>query len=345
MPEAISRRTFAGALCSLASAPAAIPTITGAVSPDALGLTLMHEHLLWFGSPRMDGTGYRPLPEDKRAETVEFVARLLQDAARVGVKTIVDQTPHRPIEVYREIAARTSVRLVVSTGFYRRTKIPREFAAIEDPRVMETRMRREIEDGIGRSGVRAGIIKIASEGSPLSEWEKKVFRAAAHVQRATGTPICTHLGGDPREHLGILTRAGADPRRVMLSHIDTVGPSREKVLETMIAIAREGAYLEVDTFGQEFYTPWADLVYCLRGVCDAGFAHHLFIDVDSNWRWNQGVKVFEGGDPPNSDPHAADRIFAYMITAAVPRLMTSGFTRREIDTFLTDNPRRFFGAV
>ena len=327
---------------SAGTQPASISTVTGPVSCRALGRTLMHEHVLWFSSPRLDGPNFTPIPDDLRSETVEFAASLLNEAARAGIQTLVDMTPHRPIDLYQQIARRTDVRIVPSTGFYRRAKIPAALAAIEDERQMEERMLREITDGIDGSGVRAGVIKIASERSPLTDWEQKVFRAAARVQKATKVPICTHLGGSAREQLDLLTASGADPDRVFLSHADTGGSSREKLRDTLVSIAREGAYLEVDTFGQDFYTPWADLVFYLRSLCDAGLAHRIFISIDCNWHWGDRRKVFEGSEPPYSDPHAAERTYAYMMTSAVPKLRSSGFTTKEIDTFLVENPGRFF---
>jgi len=106
-----------------------------------------------------------------------------------------------------------------------------------------------------------------------------------------------------------------------------------------------GGYQEVDTFGQEFYTKRPDLVFFLRSLCDAGFANRIIISVDCNWHWENGRKVFEGAGPPNFDPNADKRTYAYMMTDAVRMLVKSGFSRKEIDTFLVDNPRRFFCGV
>ena len=154
-PKQISRRTFAkGCLAGSAlffpstkvevaalaaalpgtspSKPMMVATMKGPVRCDSLGRTLMHEHILWFGGPRLEDAGYTPMPDDKRAESVEIAASLLNDAARVGINTLVDLTPHRPIDLYQQIAKRTSVKIVPSTGFYRRAKIPKQWADIED---------------------------------------------------------------------------------------------------------------------------------------------------------------------------------------------------------------------
>lgn len=319
-----------------------VPTLTGLVDHDALGTTLMHEHVLWFSGPRLDNPGYTPIPEDLRSETVDFAVARLNEAANVGIKTVVDLTPHRPIDLYEQIAKRTSVKIVVSTGFYRRAKIPKWMADIEDEKRMEALMLKEVSEGIENTKIRAGIIKVAGEGSPLTDWEKKVFHAAASVHKTTRVPIATHVGS--REQFDLLVKAGVNPRQILLSHVDTGRGkrTREALGEELLSIAKEGGYLEVDTFGQEFYTPWKDLVFLLRFICDAGYSNRIIVSIDSNWHWRNGKKIFEGSDEPYFDPNAADRTFAYMITNAVPMLLKSGFSKQEIDTFLIGNPRQFF---
>jgi len=315
-----------------------VPTLTGDIANDKLGTTLMHEHILWFGGPRLEDPGYMPIPDDLQSESVDFAVSLLNDAARAGVDTVVDLTPFRPLELYKRIAERTSVKIVASTGFYRRAKIPKWMADMEDEKQMEELMLKELTEGIGGTKIKAGIIKVAGEGASLTDWEKKVFRAAARVQKATGCPIATHTGG-PFEQFDLLVKTGADPKRIFLSHVDV---GRKGKPGELITIAREGGYLEADTFGQEFYTPWNELISFLRSFCDAGLANKIFISIDSNWHWENGKKIFEGAGPPNFDSNAGRRTFAYMMTDAVPSLLKSGFSKTEIHTFLVDNPHTFF---
>jgi phosphotriesterase-related protein len=326
--------------------PWMVSTMTGLVPCDSLGLTLMHEHLLWFGGPRLEDPGYTPIPEDKRQESVDFAVSLLRAAARVGVKTLVDLTPHRPIDLYQQIAARSSVRIVPPTGFYRRAKIPKYLAEIEDEKKMEDLMLRDATEGIGGTKIRAGIMKIASESSPLTDWERKVFRAAARVQKATNVPIATHDGAGAREQFDLLVHNGATPNRVFISHVDMAlhdkKRTRENVITELISLARDGGYMEFDTFGQETYTPWRDLVFLWRAIIQAGYLNRMFFSMDCNWRWQNGKKIFEGADQPNADPDAGRRTYAYMMTDAVPKLLQSGFSKEEIHTLLVDNPRRFF---
>jgi len=128
-------------------------------------------------------------------------------------------------------------------------------------------------------------------------------------------------------------------------YVDVNAVGHTDRLERLLSIVKEGGYLEVDTFGQEFYTPWADLTSFLRYFCDAGFTNRLLISIDCNWRWENGKRLFEGAEPPARDPNASKRTYAYMMTDAVPKLMRSEFSEREIHTFLADNPRSFFCGV
>ncbi len=323
-----------------------VSTMTGPVPCTSLGRTLMHEHVLWFGGPGLEDPGYAPIPDKLRAESVDFAVGLLNDAGKAGIHTLVDLTPHRPIDLYQQIARRTNVKIVPSTGFYRRAKIPPAWASIEDQKAMEDLMHREIVQGIEGTSVRAGIIKVASETAVLTDWEKKVFATAGRVQKALGTPIATHSGplSAPEQHAVMLAN-GADPAKIVLGHMDVGTGSRPERLKALLPMLKAGSYFEVDTFGQDFYTPWADLTTFLRFFCDAGFGNRLMISIDSNWHWHDGAKIFEGGDPPVRDPNASRRTYAYMMTFVVPKLLAAGFSQAEIDTFLIENPQRFFCAV
>jgi phosphotriesterase-related protein len=330
-----------------------VPTMTGPVRCDSLGTTLIHEHVLSSVGPRPEDQGYKPIPDDKRQESVDFAVSLLNDAARVGINTLVDLLPNRPMDLYQQIAKRSRVKIVPSTGFYRRTKIPERFADMDDENQMYEYMFKEVTEGIEGTKIPAGIIKIAAETSPLSDWEKKVFRAAARVQKATGVPIATHDGAGAREQFDLLVQSGATPRRVFISHVDMFlhgkRTNREQFCELLVkeltSMAKDGGYVEFDTFGQESYTPWQDLVFLWRSIIDAGFINRMFFSMDCNWRWENGKKIFEGADRPDADPDASRRTYAYMMTDAVPKLLKSGFTEQEIHTILVDNPRLFFCAT
>jgi phosphotriesterase-related protein len=208
---------------------------------------------------------------------------------------------------------------------------------MEDQKQMEDLMMKDVTKGIDGTGFKAGIMKVAGDGG--TDWQHKVFSAAAGVNKATGIPIATHSGTDASEQFNFLIKNGANPHQILLSHVDV---GRKGNPGDLLTIAKEGGYLEVDTFGQNYYTPWNELVAFLQAFCSAGFANKVIISIDSNWHWENGMKIFEGAGAPNFDASAANRTFSYMITDAVPMLLKSGFSKNEINKFLIDNPRDFF---
>jgi predicted metal-dependent phosphotriesterase family hydrolase len=177
----------------------------------------------------------------------------------------------------------------------------------------------------------------------LPAWNQKVFRAAAKVQKATGVPIATHAWIGAKEQFEFLLKAGADPAHVNFGHVDTVngwrGKSREQFAAELLPIVQADGYLLFNNFGCEFYTPWVDLVFLLRYFCDKGYSNRVLISEDCNWEWKNGKQVYEAEE---QHPEAAKRTYAYMMTHEVPLMLEAGFTKKDQETFLVDNPRRFF---
>ena len=308
-------------------------TMKGPVAGDTLGTTLIHEHVL-FGM----------IPDDLRAASVEFAVKLLNDAARVGVETLVDLSPNRDIQLYQEIASKVPVRIIASTGSYVYSRMPKAIQNMNEDQMYE-RMLREVTEGIDGTQIRAGIIKVAAGKTPFTEWEQSAFRAAAKVQKKTRTPIATHAIFEPRAQFDLLVKTGADPKRCFFSHIEAefgwAGRPLEQEAEYLLSIAKEGGYLLFNNFGFEFDTPWTDMVFLLRHLSDKGYANRILTSVDCNWEWKKGKVVFEASE---KHPETAKRTYAYMITDAVPAMLKAGFSAKEIQTFLVDHPRRFFSG-
>jgi len=306
-------------------------TVKGPVPSARLGATLMHEHVL-FGD----------IPAELRATSVELAVKLLKDAARVGIDTLVDLTPIRDIQLYQQIAEHVPVQIIPSTGSYVYGRMPKAIQSMNEDQMYE-RMLREVSEGIDGTKIRAGIIKVAAGRLPFSDWEKSAFRAAARVNKAVGTPIGTHAIFEPRAQLEVLMEAGADPNQCFFSHIEAEfgwgGRTLQQMADYLLSIAKDGGYLLFNNFGFEFDTPWPDLVFLIRYLCDKGHANRVFTAVDCNWEWKKGQIVFEASE---KHPETAKRTYAWMITDAVPEMLKAGFSAKEVQTFLVDNPRRFF---
>ena len=143
----------------------------------------------------------------------------------------------------------------------------------------------EIRHGVAPSGIRPGIIgEIGANNSWVSAQEERVHRAAACAQLATGLSISTHSSFSDvgLAQLRIFQDEGTDPRRVAIGHCDSW-----PVKEYYLAILREGAYVQLDNFGQWAIGSAPSKVYeakvlrLLAELCDEGYANQLLISHDA----------------------------------------------------------------
>ena len=54
---------------------------------------------------------------------------------------------------------------------------------------------REIEQGVGDTGIRCGVIKIATGDGEVSDYERKVLTAASRAAKITSVPLISHTEG------------------------------------------------------------------------------------------------------------------------------------------------------
>lgn len=209
-----------------------VRTVLGDLDPSALGVTYAHEHLV------IDGGRPVELSPDFLLADVDRLAAELDEAAAAGLRTAVDAMPigcgRNPMKL-AELSRRTGVHLVAATGLHHE----RFYAASHWTRLMGVDELAElfvadVELGIDavdhtgpdvdRTGVRAGIVKVAgSDGGPSAR-DLPIFRAAAIAHARTGVPIQTHCEGGTGalEQIRLLVDAGVPPAHLSLSHVDKV---------------------------------------------------------------------------------------------------------------------------
>ena len=94
-----------------------VQTVTGPVDGADLGRTLVHEHI----RISYDGEALDPTYTWDRAETVERAVDKMGELLDAGFRTFVDPCPielGRDPELYAEIASRSGMQIVCTTGFY-----------------------------------------------------------------------------------------------------------------------------------------------------------------------------------------------------------------------------------
>src|SRR5580693_7476534 len=148
---------------------AIVETARGPVDSARLGTTLMHEHVFVLDTEALQNFPSEWGDEDQRI--ADAVARMNELKSR-GVSTIVDLTVMglgRYIPRIQRIAAETDLNIIVATGIYTYNDVPMYFhfqapgTELGGPEYMTDMFIRDITEGIGKTGVKAAILKCATD--------------------------------------------------------------------------------------------------------------------------------------------------------------------------------------
>jgi phosphotriesterase-related protein len=310
-----------------------VTTVLGPVDTADLGVTLIHEHLLigWPGWEKDPNVSF-----DRRAEIDRAVERL-QELRALGVQTFVDPCPvdiGRDVEFAAEVADRSGMHYVAATGMYKEELgMPTHFRQMDADSLAELYVR-EITDGIGGTGIRAGVIKVAT-AAPITEHEQKNLRAVARAAKATDTRIITHTdnGSYGPEQLDIVESEGLPPWHVMVGHSD--GSADLVYHDTLI---RRRCYDGVDRFGLEFAQPDRLRVATLAGLLAIGYADRIMLSHDAVGCFLGRPRVLT----PEMQRLRAKWNYTHIHREILPLLRDAGVDEQKIDMMLRSNPRRFF---
>jgi phosphotriesterase-related protein len=296
-----------------------VRTVLADVLPGELGVCDAHDHL-FLTSPQLPGQELRDVSA-ARAELAAFRA--------VGGGSVVQWTPYgmgrRAVELPR-LSRATGVRLVAATGLHQ--------AAHYDAAVLaglRTRLAglfvAELTEGIGESGIRAGIIKVAGGFHGLDAHARWTMTAAAEAHHATGAPVAVHLelGTGALDVVDLLCgELDVPPHRVILGHLNR---SPDPVAHRQAA--GSGAYLAFDGPSRAHHaTDWR-MPDALRRLADAGFADRLLLGGDTTTAAARSV----AGGP--GMPYLLRRVRPGLAVALGTELVTR---------VLVDNPGRAFAV-
>jgi len=312
-----------------------INSVLGPVDTADLGFTLIHEHLLigWAGW-QWDSRW-----EFDRANAMAKAVDLLQELKALGVSTFVDPCPMdigRDPEFLAEASQRSGMTIIASTGLYHSEMgIPSYFHAMPEEEIAEIFIH-DLTEGMGHTGIKAGIIKCATTAGHVTEQEQKTHGAAARAQVATGAPIITHTdenGPMGLAQLDIFESRGGSVSKIAIGHSCGNGDIRY-----LLSVLERGAWLSFDRFGFGLSASDDVRVASLLGLIGLGYADRLMISHDS-------VSTFlakPGGWDPAQEPSLANWKPTHIIQNIIPRLKNAGVSQEVIDTITIDNPRRYF---
>jgi phosphotriesterase-related protein len=348
--------------------PGKVQTVLGLISPEDLGLTLPHEHILvyvksWFKEPTASSDkllAHQPLSLENIGWVRYHYSSNLDDLGLVdeqlavrealrykysGGESIVDMTSvgmgRDPLALAR-ISRATGLNIIMGTGYYV------EQAENLTEEIMTAEIIRDVIIGVGNTGIRSGIIgEVGIDAWPMRDWERVSLRATAQAQKQTGAAVNIHPGRSPEspfEIIEVLETEGADINRVAISHIERTIFDHD----TRVKLAKTGCYLEYDLFSLEsWYHPRsvisetnpikgdlpndAGRINAIMALIDDGFLNQILISHDI------------------AKKHRLHRYgglgYDHIIQNVVPSMREKGMSEKHINTILVDNPKRLLQFV
>ncbi len=325
----------------MSEATRTVQTVTGAADTSALGRTLIHEHVL-VGFPGWDLDANAP--PFIRAEVMTRAIDQMQALRDVGVGTFVDPCPMdlgRDVEFLAELSQRSGMRIICTTGGYFEAEgITYTFRHLPVEEIAAIYVK-EITEGIGDTGIKAGAVKIATGSGRVSSYERKLLTAGARAARATGVPLISHTQDATCGHdqIDIVTGEGVGAERLVVGHSDGIDDP-----EYHRSLAERGAFVGFDRFGISIILPDEVRVRNVLKLARAGHTRRILLSHDSIVCW-RGRPVPYGNSYDELLAKLPDWRPTLIFTTIVPQLLAGGLSPEDIETILVDNPRRLFSAA
>lgn len=295
-----------------------IRTVLGDIDRSRLGMTLAHEHfIIDLDRIRKDGISRIDTPEEVIPEIRLMMEDGIQSAFEVSTIDL-----GRDVEKLRTISQATGLQIVASTGYYLSPFHPVELET-QTPEEIARTYEKELLEGIGDTGIRAGLIaEIASSPEDFVGQEKKILTAAGIASRRTGAAVSTHTGRfTAHETIQILLDQGMDPDKIILGHQDLIDDH-----EYHLSLLEKGVNIAFDTCGKSAYMPDETRAKNALSLIRAGYGDHLVLSNDISRR-----TYFTSAGGPG---------YVAVMRIVVPLLREYGATEEELRKLLVDNPAR-----
>ena len=336
-------------------------TVLGAVEPDRLGFTLMHEHLyLDLRKNHLPDPDLAPVERavweaDLDLSNLHLARRVLplqdnyvldrEDDAIAEVshfgalegRTIVDVTSRglgRDPKALKRAGTGTGLNIVMGSGWYQKVFHPDDM----DSRSVETLTDEIVHDvtvGVGDTGIRSGIIgEIGVNGDPITDNEARSVRAAARASLLTGAAISFHsppLKSEKNDVLDIVEEEGADLTRTILGHSCAMADD----VPFMLELLARGVYIQFDTLGvvRTSEEPARDhrVATAIPQLIDAGYGNRILLSQDVCWKSH--LRKYGGSG------------YTYIQETFLPYLTTLSVSDEAQHQIMVENPRRVLTFV
>ncbi len=231
-----------------------VRTVLGDISPEGMGLTYSHEHIIIEESyPTLTNPLF--LLND-----VEKVSEELQRFYEAGGRTMVDTMPAncgRNVRKLAEVSRRTRVNIIAPTGIHlEQYYLPHHWRYAYTEEQLTQLLVDDVLIGIDahdyngpyvhRTPHKAGMVKLATGDEQITTHQEKIFHAVVNTHRETGVPILTHTnaGKHAIDQVNLFEKLGANLPHVVISHVDRyqdIGYHRA-LLQTGVKVEYDSAF-------------------------------------------------------------------------------------------------------
>jgi phosphotriesterase-related protein len=310
-----------------------INSVLGPLDTKNLGFTLMHEHVM------SQSFVARDYPELFGEHFFDRIIEGMAAAKQGGVDTIIDATTFdlgRDVSLLAEIARRTNINIIACTGWW--MNLP-QYLAGTSPDLYADLFVREIQEGIAGTGIKAGILKSASDFGGVTAMGEIMLRAVARAHLRTQVPIMLHSYAPEqvaKQQLAILKEEGVDLKRVAVDHANDTTD-----LEYLTWLLDQGCYLGMDRYPGLNLSSRAR-TETLKRLLDAGWidrllpSHDLGLVTALTFYPPEVKESYEKGNPYG---------YLYIKKVVFPQLREMGIDETVLNTLCVKGPRNFFEGV
>lgn len=340
-----------------------IQTVLGPIRPQQLGVTLMHEHLVWKQdiyqkpidpeTPEGKLAFSKILPENMYKIRQYNLHSHRQCAKQTNQKEAAEEVMHlrtaggnalvdcsclgidRDPLVEKYVSEKTGMHIIMSTGVYSKGSCP-EVETLNCDEKAELFIK-ELTEGVDGTGIKAGVIGEIGV-SCLDEYEQQSLAAAGRAQAATGAAIQIHQPGlwkVGHEILDIVEENGGTLDKTVLCHCDPVCDD----VQYLESLLRRGAVLSFDQFGMEAWLRFGgpqdrgiwlprdiERVRTIARLCELGYSKQMVLSQDLCFQIC--YKKYGGGG------------YGHVLEDIVPMMHAEGIRERTIYHMLVENPAR-----
>ena len=254
-----------------------VETVNGPVELDALGTTLVHEHLKALSEPVEDQYPHLYDEDDSFRRALESARAIVEQ----GVRTICDPACMylgRDVRFMKRVADEAGLQVVPCTGIYTYSDLPEYFKNRDEDHMAEVFVH-DIEVGIQGTEIKAAFLKCAVDEPGVTDGVEKVLRACARASKQTGRPIMAHSHPGTKRGLEIMDvfdDEGVDPGKVQIAH---TGDTDD--LDHIEELLERGPFIGMDRYGLDIILATEKRNATVIALLERGHAGRMFLSTDA----------------------------------------------------------------